>query len=283
MRSRSRQLHAVFYFHKFPFDCWRRILLNDVQHSLVKLASRDSAFLVFKNLNGCFYGFDQTLFGQCRSKNNRHICKRSCFATHMRLKLLHCIGFFFNQIPFVDQHHNSFSVFFCQPKDILVLGFETTGCIHHQNRNITMFDRPDCPHDRIKFEVFRNFGLFSDSSSIHQVEFKSKTGVFRINGITCGSCHIGHNISFFANQRIDKGRFSCVGPSYNCKSRQFRFLRRIIFIKNFRKGHVGDQSIQQLSCPRPIDGGNGVVVPEPQIVKFYSISSTHGIVDFVDG
>ena len=35
LRGGSRQLHTVFYFHKFPFDRWRRILLNDVQHGLV--------------------------------------------------------------------------------------------------------------------------------------------------------------------------------------------------------------------------------------------------------
>src|SRR5690606_15774953 len=140
--------------------------------------------------------------------------------------------------------HDSFSVFLCQPKNTLILTFKSTSSINHQNTNVAMLNRSHRTHYRIELQIFFYFRFLTDSGCVNQVEFKTKTVIFRVDSISSCSRNISYDISVFTNKRIDETRFSCIWSSNHSKSWQVFIC---IFNSWFFRKSI-NQSVQKLSC-----------------------------------
>ncbi|MNT58386.1 hypothetical protein D3C72_1958150 [compost metagenome] len=82
--------------------------------------------------------------------------------------------FVFDKIPFVDQDHDSFSVFLSQSEDVHILRFPTLRGIYHQDHNIRIFDRTDRSHYGIEFQILGNFRFTTHSGCVYQHKLVSE-------------------------------------------------------------------------------------------------------------
>ena len=198
LRRHRRQLCTIFYFNVFSFQSWRRCVFYDRKHDFIQLTCFNSFFTVFIDFHSGFHSFQDSLFCQCRNEQNRHITEQSYFLTNLVFKLLHGIGFFFHQIPFINQNYDSFSVFLCYPKDIHILAFPAFGSIYHQDNHIRIFYRSDGTHHRIKLQILTYFGFFTHSCRIHQNKLVPEFIINCLYAVSRSSCDIRHDVSLIA-------------------------------------------------------------------------------------
>src|SRR5690606_3674524 len=222
-------LHDVFNFHKLSFVCWWWIVFYNWQQHLIQNTGFNFFGSVVIHFNSSFNSFKNTLFVQYRNENYRYIGKWLDLLSYNLFILIGGFVVFFNQIPFVHQYYYTFPVAFCQPKNILYLTIKTTSCVHDQQTYITMLNGTNTAHNRIKFQIVFDLGFSSYSSSIHQIEFKTKTVVFGIYGISCCASNVCNYIPIFTNKCVYKRRFSCIGSSNYSKSWQFVFFNMFLF------------------------------------------------------
>ena len=101
--NESRQLHHVFDLDGIAPYYRRMVRLHGLQHHVVQLAGLDSFLLVVIYVQRYFNSLENPCFFRCGNKNYRHVRKRRD-TFFQRFFIVACgIGFFFHQVPFVDQ------------------------------------------------------------------------------------------------------------------------------------------------------------------------------------
>ena len=131
-------------------------------------------------------------------------------------------------------------------------------------------------HYWVKFQIFLYFGLSSNTCGIHQIKFKSKSIIFGIDTISCSSGNIGYDVAILSYQCIDKGRFSCIGPTYYRETGQFVFL--FFFFREYF-----DKGIQQLTCTATINTWQRIVFAQSQGIEFHCIGHSLAVINLVHG
>ena len=88
-------------------------LLDKQQHFLVQTSCRNTRHTIFVHITRLFQYLQNTLFGQCRSKDDRKIHKRSeTVADSIFESLHHLHSLVLHQVPFVHHNHQPLA-FFC--------------------------------------------------------------------------------------------------------------------------------------------------------------------------
>src|SRR5690606_37694026 len=132
----------------------------------------------------------------------------------------------------IHQYNYPFFISLGQPENIKVLPFKSSSGIYNQQAYIGMFNSPHRAHNGVKLQVLLYLGLSSDSCSINQIKFKTKTIVFCICAITGSPCNICNYKPVFTQQCIYKGRFAGIRAAYN--SKPWKFINYLFFY--FRQG-----------------------------------------------
>ena len=102
-------------------------------------------------LFGCLKNLEDTLFCQCRSKDNREINKRSHTTTDRIFEgSNNLLILILNKIPLIHNNNKALVITLNKLEDIHILRLYTTGCIQHKDTNIRVLYTPDGTHDTIK-------------------------------------------------------------------------------------------------------------------------------------
>src|SRR5699024_9459245 len=109
-----------------------------------------------------------------------------------------------NQIPFINQNNNPFSIALNEPKNILHLPVKSPSGIDKKHANISVLNGTHTAHNRIELQILFYFGLTPYTGSIYQIKFKTKTAICRIYRITGRPGYICNNIAFLPYQCIYK-------------------------------------------------------------------------------
>ena len=161
---------------------------------------------VLVNLLGCLQYTEDTLLGQCRSKDDREIHEWSHTVADGILEGIdHLLVLLLYQVPLVDYHH--------------------------QDADITILDGTDGAHYGIEFQVLAHLVLSADTGSIYQVEVEAELIVTGIDTVTGSTGNLGNDVSILTDEGIDDTALACVRTTYHSETRNILldiFLRIIL-------------------------------------------------------
>ena len=187
---------------------------------------------VLVNLLGSLQYTEDTLLGQCRSKDDREIHEWSHTVADGILEGIdHLLVLLLYQVPLVDYHHQTLVVLLDQLEDVHILGLDTTGGIQHQDADITVLDGTDGAHHGIEFQVLAHLVLSADTGSIYQVEVEAELIVTGIDTVTGSTGNLGNDVSILTDEGIDDTALACVRTTYHSETRNILldiFLRIIL-------------------------------------------------------
>ena len=169
-----------------------------------------------------------------------------------------------SNIPLVHADYQPFLVALDKTEDIGVLALDASGGVDHQDADVGSLDGSDRADHRVVFDVFVDLLLLADTGCVDQIEVEAEFVVARIDGVACGTGHIGNDVAVFADEGVDERRFAGVGASHYGESGDI--LELFVVIGRLRE--FLDDVVEEVACAVAVGGAYGVGVAEAEAVKF---------------
>ena len=172
----------------------------------------------------------------------------------------------FHGIPLIHGDDDCLAALMGNPRYLRILLADAFHRINDQHHDIRPFHRADSPHDHIVLQGFLDLIFPAQACRVYEYIFLSVVDDLRIHGIPGSPGNIRHNEAVFSQQLIDQGRFPHIRLSDNCHPGAL-----ILFLFSLCPVKVRDDLLQHIAKSKLIRRGNGMGLPDSQIVELIYI------------
>ena len=165
-------------------------------------------------------------------------------------------------VPLVDGDDHSLSPFVGDARDLGILLRHAFHGVDHKDDHIRALHRSHGAHDHVALQLLLDLVLPAQARRIDEDIFLPVMHHLGVDGVPGRSRDIGDDHPVLSQQTVDDGGFPHVGLSHDRHPGPLVLLLRLAL---FRK--MGDHLIQHISQSHPVCRGNGMRIPDPQVVK----------------